>query len=229
MRTDAITADDNAAKLVIVPFYKDSDVPFVFCGINWDASSYGFPLKNVTGVLEVSVIKPLLDSMQKFAKGSRVGFIGKDNETDRKEADNLKKLNVQLSSTKFVNTFEEWKTEFIKAQDESDMLIFINNAGISGWDDAEAMKFTRENTKIPTGSTHDFIAPFVLVDYAKLAEEQGELAAGIAINILEGKSPKDFPIITNKKGQIYINLAIAKKLGIQFPLETLKTAKVIKD
>jgi ABC-type uncharacterized transport system substrate-binding protein len=224
-----IAADDNAAKLVIVPFYKDSDVPFVFCGINWDASSYGFPLKNVTGVLEVSVIKPLLDSMQKFAKGSRVGFIGKDNETDRKEADNLKKLNVQLSSIKFVNTFEEWKTAFIKVQDESDMLIFINNAGISGWDDAEAMKFTRENTKIPTGSTHDFIAPFVLVDYAKLAEEQGELAAGIAMNILEGKSPKDFPIITNKKGQIYINLAIAKKLGIQFPLETLKTAKVVKD
>jgi ABC-type uncharacterized transport system substrate-binding protein len=36
-------------------------------------------------------------------------------------------------------------------------------------------------------------------------------------------------VITNKKGQIYINLAIAKKLGIQFPLETIKTAKVIKD
>ncbi|MFH0998831.1 MAG: ABC transporter substrate binding protein [Pseudomonadota bacterium] len=224
-----ITADDNAAKLVIVPFYKDSDVPFVFCGINWDASSYGFPSKNVTGVLEVSVVKPLLDSMQKFAKGSRVGFIGKDNETDRKEADQLKKLGVQLSATKFVNTFEEWKTEFTKLQDEADMLIVINNAGISGWDDTEAMKFTRENTKIPTGSSHDFIAPFVLIDYAKLAEEQGELAAGIAMNILEGKPIKDFPIVSNKKGQMYVNLAIAKKLGVQFPLEMLKAAKVVKD
>lgn len=224
-----ITADDNAAKLVIIPFYKDSDIPFVFCGINWDASSYGFPSKNVTGVLEVSVIKPLLDSMQKFAKGSRVGFIGKDNETDRKEADQLKKLGVQLTATKFVNTFEEWKTEYVKLQDETDMLIVINNAGISGWDDTEAMKFTRENTKIPTGSSHDFIAPFVLIDYAKLAEEQGELAAGIAMNILEGKSPKDLPIVSNKKGQLYVNMAIAKKLGIQFPLEMLKAAKVIKE
>lgn len=224
-----ITADDNAAKLVIVPFYKDSDIPFVFCGINWDASSYGFPSKNVTGVLEVSVIKPLLDSMQKFAKGSRVGFIGKDNETDRKEADQLKKLGVQLTATKFVNTFEEWKTEYVKLQDETDMLIVINNAGISGWDETEAMKFTRENTKIPTGSSHDFIAPFVLIDYAKLAEEQGELAAGIAMNILEGKSPKDLPIVSNKKGQLYVNMAIAKKLGVQFPLEMLKAAKVIKE
>jgi len=224
-----ITADDNAAKLVIVPFYKDSDVPFVFCGINWDASAYGFPSKNVTGVLEVSVIKPLLASMQKFAKGSRVGFLGKDNETDRKEADNIEKLGIQLSVTKFVNTFEEWKTEYTKLQDEADMLIVINNAGISGWDDTEAIKFTREITKIPSGSSHDFIAPFVLINYAKLAEEQGELAAGIAINILEGKSIKDFPIVSNKKGQMYVNLAIAKKLGIQFPLEMLKSAKVIKD
>ena len=224
-----ITADDNAAKLVIVPFYKDSDVPFVFCGINWDASAYGFPSKNVTGVLEVSVIKPLLGSMQKFAKGSRLGFIGKDNETDKKEADNIEKLGIQLSVTKFVNTFEEWKTEYIKLQDEVDMLIVINNAGISGWDDTEAMKFTREITKIPSGSSHDFIAPFVLINYAKLAEEQGELAAGIAINILEGKSIKDFPIVSNKKGQMYVNLSIAKKLGIQFPLEMLKSAKVIKD
>jgi ABC-type uncharacterized transport system substrate-binding protein len=224
-----ITADDNAAKLVIVPFYKDSNIPFVFCGINWEAASYGFPSKNVTGVLEVSVIKPLLDSMKKFAKGSRVGFLGKENETDRKEADNLKRLGVQLASVKFVNTFAEWKTEYSKLQEDADMLIFINNAGITGWNDAEAMKFTREKTKIPSGSTHDFIAPFVLIDYAKLAEEQGELAAEIALKILDGKSVKDFPVVTNKKGQMYVNLAIAKKLGITFPLETLQSAKVIKD
>jgi ABC-type uncharacterized transport system substrate-binding protein len=128
-----------------------------------------------------------------------------------------------------VKTFAEWKTEYSKLQDEADMLIFINNAGITDWNDAEAMKITRENTKIPTGSTHDFIAPFVLIDYAKIAEEQGELAAGIAMNILEGKPLKDFPIVSNKKGQMYVNLAIAKKLGVQFPLETLKAAKVIKE
>ncbi len=224
-----IAADDNASKLVIVPYFKNSDVPFVFCGVNWDASIYGFPTKNVTGVLEVSVIKPLIDSMKKYAKGSRVGFIGKDNETDRKEADQLKKLGVNLSSVKFVNTFDEWKTAYRKIQEEADMLIVINNAGISGWNDAEAKKITREYTKIPTGSSHDFIAPFVLLDYAKLAEEQGELAAGMALKILAGTSPQNIPVVANKKGQMYVNLAIAKKLGVQFPLDTLKAAKVIKD
>ncbi|MRR18234.1 MAG: hypothetical protein EG826_17470 [Deltaproteobacteria bacterium] len=225
-----IAADDNASKLVIVPFYKNSSVPFVFCGVNWDASAYGFPSNNVTGVLEVSVVKPLFDTMKKYAKGSRIAFLGKDNETDRKEADMIsKKFGMTFSSVKFVNNFEEWKTAYGKLQDEADMLFVVNNAGINGWNDTEAKKIVREKAKIPTGSCHDFIAPFVLIDYAKLAEEQGELAAGMAIKILSGTSPKDIPVVSNKKGQMYVNLAIAKKLGIQFPLETLKAAKVINE
>jgi hypothetical protein len=29
-----IAADDNASKYIIVPFFKDSPLPFVFCGVN---------------------------------------------------------------------------------------------------------------------------------------------------------------------------------------------------
>jgi len=39
-----IASDDNAAKFLIVPYYKNSDLPFVFCGVSWDASGYGFPV-----------------------------------------------------------------------------------------------------------------------------------------------------------------------------------------
>jgi ABC-type uncharacterized transport system substrate-binding protein len=39
----------------------------------------------------------------------------------------------------------------------------------------------------------------------------------------------ELPVITNKKGEMYVNLAIAKKLGIQFPLDLLKSAKVVKE
>jgi hypothetical protein len=35
-----IVLDDNSVKYVTVPFYKDSPLPFVFAGVNWDASSY---------------------------------------------------------------------------------------------------------------------------------------------------------------------------------------------
>ncbi len=224
-----IAADDNPSKYVIVPYFKDSNVPFVFIGLNWDASYLGFPWPNVTGVLEVSVVKPLIEMMRTYAKGDRLGFIGKDNETDRKEADNwTKKYGVSLIS-KFVNTFEEWKAVYKELQDQVDMLFVVNNAGIKDWNDAEAKAFVRQVTKIPTSSSHDFIAPFVLIDYAKLAEEQGEIGAEMALQILNGKSPKDIPITTNKKGQVYVNLAIAKKLGITFTPQFLKSCKVINE
>ena len=224
-----IAADDNASKLVVVPFLKGTDIPVVFCGINWDASDYGFPCANVTGMLEISLINPLMDAMNKFAKGKRVGFLGKNNETDRKEADQIvKKFNLQLTS-KFINTFEEWKASFTELQTQVDMLLIINNAGITGWNDAEAKKFVLENTKVPTGTSHDHVTPFVLIGYTKLASEQGEWAAKAAEQILQGKSPKDIPVTHNEKGQLYLNMSIAGKMGVQFPLEMLKVAKIVKD
>jgi len=49
-----LTSDDNAAKFLIVPYFKDSKIPFIFSGVNWTAEKYGFPFKNVTGMIEVN-------------------------------------------------------------------------------------------------------------------------------------------------------------------------------
>ncbi len=73
-----IAADDNAAKFLIEPNYKDASLPFVFCGVNWDEKEYGFPYKNVTGMVEVTPLPQLIEQLQPFAKGDRIGFIGPD-------------------------------------------------------------------------------------------------------------------------------------------------------
>ena len=46
-----ITADDNAVKYLIGPYYKNKKLPFVFCGLNWTAAEYGLPYTNATGML----------------------------------------------------------------------------------------------------------------------------------------------------------------------------------
>jgi hypothetical protein len=38
-----ITADDNAAKYLLQPYFRDHKIPFVFCGVNWNVDEYGFP------------------------------------------------------------------------------------------------------------------------------------------------------------------------------------------
>lgn len=224
-----IACDDVAIAQVLVPFYKDSTLPWVFCGVNWDASMYNLPASHVTGMLEVSLMTQLMDNLQKYAKGKNVGFLGADNDVDRKEAEFItKKYNVQLTPT-FVKTFDEFKAAYTEIQGKFDLLIWTNNSGIKDWPAAEGKKFVLENTKIPSGSCHDFMAPYVLVTYAKLGEEQGEWAAATALQILGGKAVKDIPVASNQKGQLYVNMPLAKKLGVNFPLEVLKAAKVIKE
>jgi hypothetical protein len=69
----------NASKYLIVPHYKGTDLPFVFCGVNWETSTYGFPCKNVTGMIEVNQVKDINSNLRRYAKGDRIGFIkGRD-------------------------------------------------------------------------------------------------------------------------------------------------------
>ena len=87
-----IASDDNASKFLIKPYYKDADLPFVFCGVNWDAKVYDYPYKNVTGIVEVAPIPILIEQMELYANGKRIGFIGPDIITAQKEAANYRKV-----------------------------------------------------------------------------------------------------------------------------------------
>ena len=80
-----ITSDDNASKYLGVPYFKDSPIPFVFCGVNWSVSEYGYPFKNTTGMVEILAIEPLLVEVKRIVPGTKAGVcIGPDNESESK-------------------------------------------------------------------------------------------------------------------------------------------------
>ncbi len=219
-----IASDDNASKFVIKPYYSSSKLPFVFCGVNWDASAYGFPTDNICGMEEVTLIEPLLLQLKKYAKGDKIGFLTVDNITGHREAENIQsKFNLVLEQ-RYAKTFEQWKEAFNELQVQSDMIILENNSGLEGWIDDEAKAFVEANTKVPTGVILEHMTPFGLVGYTKSAAEQGEWAAAAALRILNGESPKDIGVTQNKKGQLYINMKVAQKLGVRFPLAVIKMA-----
>ena len=224
-----IAADDNASKFLIVPYFKGKSLPFVFCGVNWDASAYGFPCSNVTGMVEVSLIPQLIEKLEVNAKGKRIGLLGADNLSNRKEAVNYKKIfKVDLEQEVFVKTFEDLKSAFKQIQKEVDMLILAPPSFLrTDSDKKEAAKFFEEHTIIPTGSVEDWITPNTLIGYTKIAEEQGEWAARKALEILDGKSPVDIPIVKNKKAKVYLNMRIAKKLNIIFSMDLIEQATFV--
>jgi len=213
------TSDDNASKYLIMPHYKDAALPFVFSGLNWDASAYGFPYSNVTGMVEVSPIPQIIALLKKHAKGKRLGLLTEDSMTKRKEVQHHRKLfGIRYEKTYFVSSFDAWRDSFARAQDEVDMLILLGVAGVKGWNDDTARKFAEANTRIPSGTDFGWLMHISLLGVGKVPEEQGRWAAKAALKILDGVRPSDIPMAYNKEGQLFMNRTIAGKMGItEFP------------
>lgn len=223
-----ITSDDNAFKYLIMPYYKDADLPVIFCGLNWDATIYEAPYSNTTGMVEISFVIPLINHLRIYTEGDKIGMIVDDCLSSRKWTKNAQKtLNISFEKEYFVKTFEEWENTFIKLQDEVDILLLVGNAAINDWDNEKAERFILENIRKPIGSTYDWMSLYSLITIETIAEEQGEYAAETALKILKGTLPSDIPLQENKKGKLILNLKIAEKLDIVFLPSLLKNAEII--
>jgi ABC-type uncharacterized transport system substrate-binding protein len=223
-----VASDDNVSKFLIAPYYMGSELPFVFCGLNWDASVYGFPVDNITGMVEVAPFVETIQLLKNYASGDRVAYLGADDMSNRKEISyhsNL--LHIDYSGGSLVSTFDEWKKEYLRLQDEAEMLILINPVGISGWDRTKAEEFILKNTHIPTGAAGDNVIHLALLGVVNIGEEQGWWAGKTALRILDGTAPSAIPVTTNKNTRVYVNTYLAKKLGIKFPLDLLEKATLL--
>lgn len=223
-----IASDDNAVKYLVVPYLKNADLPVVFSGVNWDASLYGLPARNVTGMIEIDLVETQVEHLSRYAKGQRIGFLSGDRYSEHKIIYNYNRLffNGQMKSY-LVRNMREFKDYLIRAQSEVDMLYINNYTGIEDWDPVAAEQFIVEHIKVPTGSHNPFMAPFVLVTLAKAPHEHGEWMAATALKILAGQSPEDIPLARSQRGHLIINLKMAKALEVVFPIATLEAATVI--
>jgi hypothetical protein len=211
-------SDDDAAKYLLMPYYRDAAIPFVFCGLNWDASVYGLPYSNTTGMVEVSPIPQILRFLRQHARGLRIGFLSEDTETKRKELLHHERLfGIKYDKAYFVGSFEAWKNAFREAQSEVDMLLVLGVGAIADWDVGAAAKFAEEVSEIPTGTDFEWLMPVVLLGVTKSPEEQGRWAAQAAIRILDGVPPRQIPLTYNREGELMFNSRIARRLGVAGP------------
>ncbi|MCK5194670.1 MAG: hypothetical protein KAQ71_12730, partial [Desulfobulbaceae bacterium] len=57
----------------------------------------------------------------------------------------------------------------------------------------------------------------------------GWWAGKTALRILDGTSPSDIPVTTNKESRVYLNMGLAKQLGIKFPMELIEKATFLEN
>jgi len=213
-----IAADDNAAKYLIAPYFRDSEVPFVFCGINWTVEEYGFPYRNVTGMLEVAPIRLMLKKAV-AASGKRAFYLGADTLTERKNLQHLKdaaeELGIELDG-ELTRTTDAWLTAYRRGQDY-DFVVLGSNSGIDDWEDNRVQRELMRVSKRLSVTNHGWMMSYAMLGLTKIPEEQGEWGAKTALAILQGLRPTEIPIIANRKWDVRTNEPLLRTAGIDLP------------
>ncbi|MCG7391769.1 hypothetical protein MHY87_02465 [Microvirga sp. ACRRW] len=216
-KPDVITTnDDPATQYFIMPYLRDASIPVVFCGLNWDASTYGLPYRNTTGMVEVSPIPQIVKLMRRHARGPRLGFLAEDTPVKHKEISYHERLfGITYEKTYFVNSLAEWKESFLRAQKEVDMLMVLGVGALPDWNLAEATRFVEERSEIPSGTDFEWLTAVSLIGVVKSPQEQGRWVGQATLRILEGVQPRDIPLSYNREGELFFNDRIARRLGIK--------------
>lgn len=225
-----IACDDNAVRYLVLPYLLGRELPVVYCGVNWGASVYGLPAQNVTGMIEVDQTAGMVSTLRAFATGDRLGLLVLDTTTGRRDAEVLRAYFNLEPVVRMVTSYAEWKEAFVAMQDEVDILLLKQNiVGAQDWDLDDAIAFTGETTRIPTGTTTEGIMRCTLVSFIKSSEEQGLWAARTALALLDGTPPADIEPGVNKESRIFLNMTLAKTLGLQFPMDLVERATFLEE
>ncbi len=217
-----IAADDNASKYVVEPHLKGGKIPVLFCGVNWEAARYGFPASNVTGMVEVSAIVPLIKIGLQVLAGKRVEahFLAANVVTEQKEFTRFEREFAQRGITlqpHLVENFEQWKQAYRQIQQPHAIVVMSNNAGVRDWDQRAAERWAGEYSQSFTITPNPWMSALSHLTMGKVADEQGSWAAQKALEIVEGKDVGSIPMTTNKLWKLDANRKLLNQGRFQLP------------
>ena len=213
-----ITSDDNAAKYLVVPYFRGGNTPVVFSGINWTVKEYGFPASNVTGMIEVAPVRLMLEWASRLTEsGTRGVYIGANTLTEKKDYKYYANAAADLDmiiEPMLVDNQQAWKSAFEQTK-EADFVILGSPSGIENWDKEALLPFVREHADKLILTNYSWMMPLAMLGFVKVPEEQGEWAAKTAVAIHEGVPIQRIPIIANRKWEVYENISLLKLSGIE--------------
>ena len=231
-----IVFDDNACELV-AKRYIGKSLPFVFCGMNSEPEDYGFPARNITGVIErhhleatINLLKQLVPDVKKLA------IMTDNSPTSQAFITGIKKITPPIEISEFyaTNDFDAWKAKIRELQTKVDAIgIYVyhtikEKGGEESLPPEEVIRWTLENNKLPDFTFSDFtVKDGVLCGVTLSGYAQGKTAAEIAVRILKGGKPADIPIKCPEKGTPIVNETRAKELNIEIPEEVLKEVEIL--
>lgn len=222
-----IAADDNAQSMFVVPYLKDQvDTPVMFCGVNAEPVLYGYPAANVSGILErlhtkesIVLAKQLVPSIGTFAYLMR-----------KSSSAELLRSQIEQETTDYLAKFVAFKTPTTLQEMMADVeelrarcdLLFVET--LSGLPDEQGKPMTDDDLipliaetfgKPTVGNNRYHVKNGLLCAVIKMGEEQGETAANMLLQAMQGTPISQIPIVKNTKGKRLLNVDAMKALGIK--------------
>ncbi len=228
-----IAANDNAQSLFVVPFLKGKvETPVVFCGVNNDATKYGYPAVNVTGVLEKKHYRESISFSQVVKPAIRkIGIVYKDHPTNLTNLAQIEEEKAsyaaEITTAVAVTTLAEAEAAVADLSPRVDAVLFLNLTGVLDsrglpLEGKEALSSLAETTGLPTiGSDSWEVKAGVLCGVIQSDAEQGALAVEMLYEIWGGKAVVDIPVTENVNGLRYVNITTLKRLGLKLEPEVV--------
>ncbi len=240
---DLVYTNDDYAQSEVAVKFLNSDIPFVYSGVNKDHADYGFDkAKNITGVLEREHFLgtlALLRSVKPQGGKLKLAIVLDDDPTwvgvkARILKDLAKRDDIDSVQWLQPRTFDEYKAQVTALQGKVDALgtlgIFRFTKPGGGFADYEEVsRWTVDNSKLPDFSFWDTrVERGTLCSVTVSGIEQGRLAGKMARRILVDKvSPAAITPEPTAKGRPMISLARARKLGLTIDSGVLLGAEVL--
>jgi ABC-type uncharacterized transport system substrate-binding protein len=230
-----IAVDDDAQEFVTRHYVNHPRIRIVFAGVNGGVESYGYiGARNVTGIFERKEFPALKEALlalrwQRAATGPlRVMHIGDTSTSVDVDDHHMREFDwsplIHLPSRKVV-AFDEWKKAVLDAQHKTDFIVTTNYRKIRRSDSdsslvppEEVVAWTMANSRLPVAGANGFFVE----DGGELAIgtspfEQGEVAARMAIKLLDGQAATDIPYASTRQFVVYMRSAKLHQRGMELP------------
>ena len=227
-----IVSDDNAVKYVLKEHYRNSQLPFVFCGVNSSGTPYGLPYKNTTGMVEKNPTEAILKLLFSINPSkTHVAFMTTSGTTANKDIHEFHQLvnKLGIASSAFqIRNEKEWRRLYKQLQEDPkvDIILFSNRAAFKTWDHSKNIEWIKQHNNKISITTQDWMMPYVAVGMNKIPEEQGHWAGAAAIEVLNGTPVSQISVVPNQQFQLWINPLFAKPFKEQLPENIFSQALV---
>lgn len=235
-----IAADDNAQSMFVVPYLKNRvATPVMFCGVNAAPEIYGYPAKNVSGILERFHLEETIAFSRQFSPGIKTfAVLIKQSPVAslvqaQLDAD-AEKLSARLVAFQQVSSEAQALQVATELRGQADLLLVESLQGIldsSGQPVREQVLVPQIVRRFagPTAATNAHTVKYgALNAVIKSGREQGRKAARLLLQALRGVPLEQLPISRNYCGKRMLNLTTLQQLGITPQPIALRGAELVR-